>query len=56
MIEEKKVPEVPKYDSARVIVNLRIATLQLVTTLGSEVGSWSRLGGARLVSAIVNRR
>ena len=33
MIEEKKVPEVPKYDSARVIVNLRIATLQLVTTL-----------------------
>jgi hypothetical protein len=33
MIEEKKVPEVPKYDSARVIVNLRIATLRFVTTL-----------------------
>lgn len=30
MIEERKVP---KYDSARVIANLRIATLQLVTTL-----------------------
>ena len=33
MFEEKKVPEVPKYDSARVMVNLRIATLRFVTTL-----------------------
>lgn len=33
MVEEKKLPGVPKYDSVRVIVNLRIATLRLVTVL-----------------------
>ncbi len=33
MIEEKKVPWVSKDDSERIIVNPRIATLQLVTSL-----------------------
>jgi len=33
MVEEKKVPWVSKDDSERIIVNPRIATLQLVTSL-----------------------
>ena len=50
------MPEVPKYDSARVIVNLRIATPRFVTTLLTRRLYQSRLGGARLVAAVVKCR
>lgn len=57
MIEEKKVPWVPKNDSARIIVNLRIATLQLVPGLvDAEVGLWFETWSFWLVPAIVNCR
>jgi hypothetical protein len=56
IIEEKKMPWVSKNNSARIIVNLRIATLQLVPGLLMQRLNLGRDLGAWLVPAVVNCR